>query len=331
MPIFPDLNQLDEKSLASREPAVNAPAPVATPTSQVDLPPRRTTNRINAGAPSEPMSEKASGRPQAAKVQDRFQRGPTSTVWDLPLDRLRMEGAVDAIEAMVVDRKPRYVITANLNYAMLLSKDESLQAVTDDAAMILADGQPMVWRSMIGRSGRLPERIAGSELIYRLAERGAIRKWRFYFLGAEPGVAQRCADTLAKRYPGLQVAGVQSPPFRRLTEDEQWQQRQAIVDSRADILLVAFGQPKGERWIHENYQALGVPVSIQLGASFDFVAGTLKRAPKMWQRLGLEWAYRMFNDPVRLIPRYAVNAWFLGISIIRDWRDYVNENFSERA
>ncbi len=259
-----------------------------------------------------------------------FTRGETSEVWGLRLDRMRMNDAVEAIEEMVSDRTPRYIITANLNYAMLLDKDASMQPVTDNAALVLADGQPLVWRSRIGAAGHLPERVAGSELIYRIAERASLRGWRIYFLGAEAGVAQRCADTLAKRYPGLQIAGVQSPPYRKLSEVEQQQQRQAIIDSRADILLVAFGQPKGERWIHEHHRELGVPVSIQVGASFDFVAGTAKRAPKICQQLGMEWCYRMFSAPGRLIPRYSSNACFMFLSLLRDWRDYVDARFGEQ-
>ena len=277
-------------------------------------------------------SSEAPLRPQvtaAPKRIDRFVRGETSEIWGLGLDRIRMDETIDAIDAMIQDRTPRYVITANLNFAMLVDGNPKLKTVTDHASLVLADGQPLVWRSRIGSKGRLPERIAGAELIYRLAERAAVRGSRIYFLGAEPGVAQRCADELAKLYPGLQVAGVQSPPYRKLNEQETQRQHQAIVDSRPDILLVAFGQPKGELWIHENYMKLGVPVSIQLGASFDFVAGFAKRAPKIWQTLGLEWAYRMLSDPGRLIPRYTSNASFLAISILRDWNDYVNSKFSD--
>jgi N-acetylglucosaminyldiphosphoundecaprenol N-acetyl-beta-D-mannosaminyltransferase len=238
-----------------------------------------------------------------------------------------MDEAVDAIDDMIHDRIPRYVITANLNYAMLLDENAKLKTVTDNASLVLADGQPLVWRSKLRSDGRLPERVAGAELIYRLAERAAVRGSRIYFLGAEPGVAQRCADKLVKLYPRLQVAGVQSPPYRKLTEHEVQKQHQTIIDSRPDILLVAFGQPKGEQWIHENYMKLGVPVSIQLGASFDFIAGTAKRAPKIWQTLGLEWAYRMVSDPGRLVPRYASNAYFLAISLLRDWNEFVNCKF----
>ena len=326
MPIFPEL-----EPSASIGPAATASVPLQT----VDTPPTWATFNSGATAPAieppaipERFVKPAAAPPATVSAPARqYQRGKTSVVWGLPLDCVAMEQAVTAIQEMIEERTPRYVITANLNYAMLLDQDESMQKITDDASMILADGQPLVWRSYFSKQDRLPERVAGSELIYRLAERGAAKKWRIYFIGAEPGVAQRCADRLANRYPGLQIAGVQSPPYRALTDAERQQQRQAIIDSRADILLVAFGQPKGERWIHEHYQSLGVPVSIQLGASFDFVAGTAKRAPKIWQRLGMEWAYRMFSDPGRLVPRYASNAKFLFVSLLRDWRDIVNGMF----
>ncbi len=258
-----------------------------------------------------------------------YVRGEVASIWGVKLDAVRMDGAIEAIEQMVVEGQPRYVITANLNYAMLLSSDPTLDQVTDDASLVLADGQPFVWRSRIGDSVVLPERVAGSELIYRLAERAALRGWRIYFLGAEPGVAQRCADALAKRYPGLQIAGVQSPPYRQLSEEESLQQSKSIIESNADILLVAFGQPKGEKWIHSHYRKLGIPVSIQLGASFDFVAGTARRAPAVLQQLGLEWAYRMTSDPGRLVPRYFNNACFLLKSLIRDWCEFVTWRFEK--
>jgi N-acetylglucosaminyldiphosphoundecaprenol N-acetyl-beta-D-mannosaminyltransferase len=230
-----------------------------------------------------------------------------------------MDESVDRIGELVERRNPSYVITANLNYVMLHHELSDMPIVTQDAALVLADGQPIVWRSRLS-SHSLPERVAGSEMIFRLAERARDRGWSIYFLGGEPGVAQQCASRLVQAYPGLRIAGVEAPPFRELTDDEKQQQVARITASGADLLLVAFGQPKGEKWIHRNYQRLKVPVSIQLGASFDFVAGRSKRAPRVWQRIGMEWAYRMSSDPKRLVPRYWANAKFLFKAIVRDLR-----------
>lgn len=243
-------------------------------------------------------------------------------VWGMPFDCVTLEQAVDRIEMLILRRVPAYVITANLNYAMLNAQLDDMPTITKDADLILADGQPIVWRTKCSKT-RLPERVAGSEMIYNLAERASQKGYRIYFLGGMPGVGQLCADRLVELYPGLQIAGVESPPFRELTPQEQLAQDQRIQAAGTDLLLVAFGQPKGERWIHEHYKRLGVPVSIQLGASFDFIAGTAKRAPVFFQKTGLEWAYRMMSDPKRLIPRYAKNAMFLCGALLQDWKRQV--------
>lgn len=190
------------------------------------------------------------------------------------------------------------------------------------SANILADGQPIVWRSQI-EANRLPVRVTGSEMILHLCSRAAEKGHRVYFLGGVEGVAETCALRLKEMYPGLQIAGTECPPFRKLSAEEHAAQLQRIRDAKTDLLFVAFGQPKGEKWIHENYRALGVPACIQFGASFDFIAGTATRAPEIYQRCGIEWACRMMSDPKRLIPRYAANAWFLGAALIRDWQRQV--------
>ncbi|WP_182871183.1 WecB/TagA/CpsF family glycosyltransferase [Rhodopirellula sp. JC639] len=243
-------------------------------------------------------------------------------VWDVPFDRVTMAGAVDRIEQLVARGRPSYVITANLNYVMLHHEQADVPEITRDADLILADGQPIVWRSQLGPDP-LPQRVAGSEMIHKLACRAGQKQWGVYFLGGASGVAEACAKRLARDYPGMRIAGIESPPFRALSEAEQAEQDQRIRQSGAQILLVAFGQPKGERWIYENYQRLGIPVSIQLGASFDFIAGTAKRAPKIWQRMGAEWAYRMLSDPRRLVPRYGKNAVYLMRALIDDWKQTV--------
>lgn len=229
-----------------------------------------------------------------------------------------MQETLGWIERLVAAGQPEYLITSNLNYAMLAARDAELMEITRRAAGVLADGMPIVMRSRFGKEPRLPERVAGSELIYHLAELAARKSWGIYFLGAAPGVARACADKLVERSPGLRIAGVESPPFRALSTEELEAQRERIRASRPEILLVAMGQPKGERWIAQHYRTLGVPVSIQLGASFDFVAGRVKRAPLGWQRVGLEWAYRMCSDPMRLVPRYASNAAFLCRAVLRE-------------
>ncbi len=264
-----------------------------------------------------PTPAAKSAAPAAGK-QPELQRPLRTTIWDVPFDLLTLPQAIDHIARLIERGEPSYVITANLNYVMLHHQQIGLRAVTEQADLVLADGQPIVWRSKLN-SQQLPQRVAGSEMIFDLARRASESGWGIYFLGGESGVARACAERLCQWYPGLRIAGVESPPFRPLTAQEQSDQDWRIRSSNAQILLVALGQPKGELWIHQHYQRLGVPVSIQLGASFDFVAGTAKRAPQIYQRLGLEWAYRMCGQPKRLGPRYTMNAIFLVKALFNDW------------
>ena len=231
-------------------------------------------------------------------------------VLGLPLVPDTFAAALDRIDRHIAAGKPSFFITANLNYAMLTDADERLQRLNERAAFILADGMPLVWWSRLG-ARRLPERVAGSDLILATCERAARNGRPVYFLGAAPGVAADAAANLTKRYLGLVVAGVECPPFRALTDDEQREQIERIRGARPDILFVAFGQPKGELWIADNLDKLGVPVCVQVGASLDFVAGRVTRSPKLLQRTGLEWLYRLAQEPRRLAGRYARNLRFL--------------------
>src|SRR5262249_34344540 len=157
-------------------------------------------------------------------------------------------------------------ITANTHYAMLTEKDAGLRAINSRAAFILADGAPLVWASR-WQGSPLPERVAGSDLIYELSDRAAKQGYRLFFLGGAEGVAEEAARRLGARYPGLQVVGTECPPFRELTGDEEDALCARIRSTRPDMLFVAFGQPKGERWIDRRLGALRVPVSVQVGAS----------------------------------------------------------------
>jgi N-acetylglucosaminyldiphosphoundecaprenol N-acetyl-beta-D-mannosaminyltransferase len=231
-------------------------------------------------------------------------------VWGLPLVPDTFAQALDRIDRLIAERRPSFFITANLNYAMLADGDDRLKKLNEKAAFILADGMPLVWWSRLGPRP-LPERVAGSDLIYGMCERAATREHRIYLLGAGPGVAEDAAANLMKRYPGLVVSGVECPPFRQLTEIEEGEMIARIRSTSPDILFVAFGQPKGELWIAENLNRLGVPVCVQVGASLDFVAGRVRRSPRWMQRTGLEWVYRLAQEPRRLAGRYVDNLRFL--------------------
>lgn len=240
-----------------------------------------------------------------------------TNVWGVPFTPVTYEQSIDLIDQQVQSDLPGYFITANMQYVMLTDQYPSLQQVNEDASFIIADGMPIVWRSR-SMDTPIPERVAGSDQIYSIAELAARRGYRVFFLGGAEGVAQEAADVLKERFPGLQVVGVESPPFRTQTDAEEAELADRIRIARPDILLVALGQPKGELWIHRWYQRLGVPLSVQLGGSFNFVTGRVTRAPRWIARIGMEWLYRFYREPRRLGPRYAANWMFLAKALIRD-------------
>ena len=242
-------------------------------------------------------------------------------VWDVPFDRVDMPGAVDVVEDLI-ENGGGYAITANVHYTMLHRRHADVREITAGAALIVADGQPIVWRSRLTQRP-LPARVPGSEMIDHLTARAAEKRWPVYFLGGAEGVPEACAEELSRRHPGLTISGAESPPFRDLTDAEQDAQIRRIVDGGSKLVLVAFGQPKGERWIARHHHRLNGAVCLQLGASFDFIAGTSHRAPPIYHRLGMEWFHRMVSDPRRLVPRYTANACFLIEALIGDWRKKV--------
>ncbi|MFO0935875.1 MAG: WecB/TagA/CpsF family glycosyltransferase [Gemmataceae bacterium] len=237
------------------------------------------------------------------------------SVMGLPIAPVTMRETLDLVSHFVNQNDPTFFITANLHYAMLTEKDPELREVNEKAAFLVADGMPLVWASR-KKNQPLPERVTGADLIFRLAEEAALKGWRVFFLGGKPGVAELAVKNLSARYPGLTVAGIEVPPFRVQTQDEEEAMFERIHATKPDLLIGAFSMPNGEKWLAKNYQKLGVPVSVQLGAALDFAAGNVSRAPKWIQRSGMEWAYRFAIEPKRLGGRYFKNARYLARQLL---------------
>ncbi len=240
-----------------------------------------------------------------------------ATVWGLPLTPLTRPQSVERVAELIEARTPSYFITANTHYAMLTAEVPQLDAINRGAAFILADGAPLVVASR-RTTNPVPERVAGSDLIYDLCRMAAERKFGVYLLGGPPGIAAEAARQLVARYPALQIAGTICPEPEDLLEPKVDALIEQIRAAQPDLLFVALGQPKGEFWLSKHLAALGVPVSVQVGATLDFVAGRVKRAPKIFQKTGMEWAFRIYTDPRRLAPRYWKNARFLIKQVLAD-------------
>jgi N-acetylglucosaminyldiphosphoundecaprenol N-acetyl-beta-D-mannosaminyltransferase len=223
-------------------------------------------------------------------------------------DALGLDDTVDLISRRIQAGQRGYLCTVNVAILMMMRKDARLQGFVDRAAIVVADGQPLIWSSrMLAR--RLPERVAGVDLVDRLCARAAREGFGVYLLGAHKTVVDKLADRLKQRYPDLVLSGVADGYFG----PEQAESRaQAVAASGAKILVVAMGVPRQEHFIEEYWDRLGVPFAIGVGGSFDVMAGLRVRAPEIVQRVGLEWLFRFVQEPRRLGKRYLVtNAEFL--------------------
>jgi len=236
-----------------------------------------------------------------------------SVMLGIPVDHVNMTDALERIMTMVdeyeVDGKNRLVATANVDF-IVNSHDnkqekiaEELRSTLRNADMVTADGMPLVWLSqMLGRP--LEERVTGADMVPALAEKAAREGKSIYFFGGIDGSAKQTAQILSDRYPGLKVAGYSAPMIDLDDEIENKIEIARINITEPDILLIALGNPKQELWFNRFKRYLKVPVSMGIGGTFEFIAGMTSRAPEWMQRVGLEWIYRMTQDPKRLVRRY---------------------------
>lgn len=234
------------------------------------------------------------------------------SVDELSFDKVTMKEAVRRIVRMAKRRdRPRYVCTGNLDHLVIAERDPEFKSAYRKADLVVADGAPVVWLSRIApraAGGPLPERVAGSDLFWEIARVSGEQNLRLFFLGGVPGAAAKAAEVVERRHPGARVAGTYCPPFETFeSPEEQARIRRIVRRAAPDVLLVAFGAPKQEKWIAANKELLGVPVAIGVGGSFEMAAGVRSRAPLWLQKSGLEWLYRFAQEPKRLFQRYFVD------------------------
>lgn len=244
----------------------------------------------------------------------------------MEIDALTMQGAVDQLWTWINDSPKdagcRYVVTPNVDHAVLLKENVNLQAAYRDAHLVLADGHPIVLASkLLGQP--VPERVAGSELVPQLFEFfnhcGALK---VFLLGAAEGVAEVAARNMQQQWPNVQTVGVYSPPMGFEKDNVECANiLTRIADCKPDVVVVGLGAPKQELWVHRHHKLIDAKVALCVGATIDFLAGEKKRAPLWMQKYGLEWAHRMFSEPKRLVKRYAKDAWVFPQLVARQWVD----------
>lgn len=239
-------------------------------------------------------------------------------VLGVPFDPVTTEEAIRRIDAMIATRQPHYVVTANVDFLVQAHRDVELRRILLEADLVLCDGTPVLWASRwLGNP--LPERVAGSDLAPALLASAAEKGHRVFLLGAAEGVGALAAERLAQQYPKLKVVGHFAPPFSPLLQMNHEEIVRRVQATRPDILLVSFGCPKQEKWIAMHHRALGVPVAIGVGATLDFLAGRIKRAPDWMRQTGTEWIYRLSLEPKRLYKRYADDLVCFLPTLARQW------------
>jgi len=233
----------------------------------------------------------------------------------VPIDPVDMAGALARLTGAIGAGHVFQVSTINLDFLVRAQTEPNIERIFRANDLNLADGAPVVWLArLLGVA--MPGRVAGADLVPALMERAAAIGARVFLLGGEDGVAERAAAVLAERHPELIIAGTYEPARAAAGEMDNDEIVRRIAEARVDILLVAFGHPKQELWIDLNRARLPVSVAMGVGCVFDLVAGRSRRAPRWMQASGLEWAFRLGQEPRRLLGRYLTDAvWLLPIAI----------------
>ncbi len=220
----------------------------------------------------------------------------------VPMDTGTQNETVNQIQHWIQTREFHHaVIVANVHLLTEAHHNPELMRAFESASLAVTDGMPLVW--LAKKQSPAAERIVGVELMHALCQKGG----RIFLLGGAEGIAEELGKKLCSLYPGLVLAGTACPPFRPLSEEEAITLTVKINLAEPDIVFVAFGAPKQELWIHRNKAVLNVPVCIGVGAAFDYALGRIQRAPKWMQAIGMEWFYRLLQEPGRLWKRYAVS------------------------
>jgi len=235
-----------------------------------------------------------------------------------PITKQRLEDFVTQAEHFIRSRRPHYIAVVNAAKLVKMRSDKELEQSVLSADLIGADGVPLVWASRL-LGNPLPGRVNGTDLMYKLLERANEKGYRIFLFGAKEEVLQKVLQKIRTEYPGVQIAGSHDGYF---TDAEEPSIVRKIRKSQADILFIAFGTPKKEVWVKRYLSAMDVPVVHGVGGSFDVLAGVVPRAPLWMQRNGLEWLFRLLQEPRRMWRRYLVTNTLFLVLFLREWFRY---------
>ena len=228
----------------------------------------------------------------------------TRDVLGVPIAMVDYDRAIAVMDHLIDRRGRGYVCAAPVHALMVAQDDPEMLAALRGSTMVVPDGMPVVWAAnLLGE--KLEDRVYGPELMLRYCAHSAERGHRVWLYGGrDQGSLVQLALSLRREHPGIQVVGGYSPPFRPLSSEEEATVARQINEARPDVLWVGIGVPKQEKWMAHIRERLDVPVMCAVGAAFDFHAGRISQAPAWMQDRGLEWTYRIAQEPRRLLPRY---------------------------
>ena len=245
-------------------------------------------------------------------------------VMGCPVDSYNMDETIHMVEQSIEAGTLCQHVVVNVSKFVQMQSDSNLNSIISSCDLINADGMPIVWASrLLGQP--LPERVAGVDLFQELIKVCSEKGYRPFFLGAREWVVNEVVDVFKTKYPSLQIAGYRNGYF---SESEEYEVASMIKNSNADMLFVGFSSPMKERFLNKWMPIMGVPFCMGVGGSFDIVAGKTRRSPEWMQRCGLEWSYRIFQEPTRMWKRYATtNPAF----ILMVLKEMIRARNSERA
>jgi N-acetylglucosaminyldiphosphoundecaprenol N-acetyl-beta-D-mannosaminyltransferase len=228
---------------------------------------------------------------------------PRANILGVHVSIIDLHLAVRTINTWIIKQSPHYVCVTPAHGIMDCLKDSSLRIMFNSSGLTTPDGMGVVWTLKLMGHGSVG-RVYGPDLMRALCEHSVTHGYRHFFYGGLPGVADQLAQCLVRDFPGLQIAGTESPPFRPLSVEEDHAMVERLNASCPDIIWVGISTPKQERWMYDHVGKLDAPVLIGVGAAFDFLSGRKPQAPRWIQNIGMEWLFRLASEPRRLFPRY---------------------------
>jgi N-acetylglucosaminyldiphosphoundecaprenol N-acetyl-beta-D-mannosaminyltransferase len=254
---------------------------------------------LNANRPQQDAASRETGDLSTAAARVRTRR-----ILGVPIAVTDYDETMGVMDSLIATRERGYFCAAPVHALMVARDEPETAAALEGATLVVPDGMPIVWAAnMLGE--RLEDRVYGPELMLRYSDRCVERGHTVWLYGGrDQGSLVQLALNLRKRHPGINIVGGYSPPFRPMTAGEEDALVAQINAARPDMLWVGIGVPKQEKWMARMRERLDVPVMCAVGAAFDFHAGRISQAPPWMQERGLEWIYRIAQEPRRLLPRY---------------------------